>query len=137
LQPERTALITGASSGFGLLTAVTLAKRGWRVMATMRDLNRRDRLLGAARDAGVLDRIELHALDVTNPDQIASLAAEYDARHSPLDALVNNAGIAVAGSPSKSLTPNCAFSSTPTSSALPPSQALFCRKCCASAQVTS
>lgn len=33
---EPVALITGTSSGFGLLTAVTLARRGYRVIATMR-----------------------------------------------------------------------------------------------------
>ena len=48
---NRTALITGASSGFGLLTSVTLARRGWRVLATVRDLTRRGKLVNAARDA--------------------------------------------------------------------------------------
>jgi NAD(P)-dependent dehydrogenase (short-subunit alcohol dehydrogenase family) len=94
---ERTALITGASSGFGLLTAVTLARRGWRVLATMRDLPRRERLEDAARAAGVLDLIEFLALDVTDNQQIAKLAATIAARPSRLDAIVNNAGIAVAG----------------------------------------
>jgi NAD(P)-dependent dehydrogenase (short-subunit alcohol dehydrogenase family) len=93
----RIALITGASSGFGLLTAVTLARRGWRVLATMRDLSRRQRLEDAARAAGVLDRIEFLALDVTDNQQIAKLAASIGARPSRLDAIVNNAGIAVAG----------------------------------------
>ena len=93
----RTALITGAASGFGLLTAVTLARRGWRVLATMRDLSRRGRLEDAARAAGVLDRIELLALDVTDNAQIAELAASIAARLSRLDAIVNNAGFAMAG----------------------------------------
>lgn len=91
------ALITGASSGFGLLTSVTLAKRGWRVLATMRDLRRRDKLEAAARDAGVLDTIEIRTLDVTNADQIAEIANLIDKRHDPLHALVNNAGFAVPG----------------------------------------
>jgi NAD(P)-dependent dehydrogenase (short-subunit alcohol dehydrogenase family) len=95
--PERTILITGASSGFGLLTAVTLAKRGWRVLATMRDLSRRGRLENAARTAGVFDRIEFIALDVTDNDQIAELAASVAARKTPLHAVVNNAGFAMAG----------------------------------------
>jgi NAD(P)-dependent dehydrogenase (short-subunit alcohol dehydrogenase family) len=93
----KTALITGASSGFGLLTTVTLAQRGWRVLATMRDLARRGRLEEAARAAGVLDRIEFLALDVTDNEQIAELASLVAARTSPLHAVVNNAGFAMAG----------------------------------------
>lgn len=94
---ERSALITGASSGFGLLTSITLAKRGWRVLATMRDLARREKLEAAARDAGVLQSIEVHALDVTSADQIAQTAALIENRRLPLHALVNNAGFAVPG----------------------------------------
>jgi NAD(P)-dependent dehydrogenase (short-subunit alcohol dehydrogenase family) len=93
----KTALITGASSGFGLLTSVTLARRGWRVLATMRDLGRRSLLEDTARAAGVFDRIEIHALDVTKSDQIAAVADLAAARREPLDALVNNAGFAVPG----------------------------------------
>jgi NAD(P)-dependent dehydrogenase (short-subunit alcohol dehydrogenase family) len=94
---ERVALITGASSGFGLLTAVTLARRGWHVLATMRDLTRRDRLEAAARSAGVLERIEFHVLDVTNLEQIAAIADAVAGRGLRLDALINNAGFAMAG----------------------------------------
>ncbi|MGA8090301.1 MAG: SDR family oxidoreductase [Terracidiphilus sp.] len=94
---NKTALITGASSGFGLLTSITLAKRGWRVLATMRDLNRREKLETAARDAGVLDRIEFHALDITLAPQIAKIADLVAGRGEPLHALVNNAGFAVPG----------------------------------------
>jgi NAD(P)-dependent dehydrogenase (short-subunit alcohol dehydrogenase family) len=93
----KTALITGASSGFGLLTSVTLARRGWRVLATMRDLSRRSLLENAARAAGVTDLIEIHALDVTQADQISAIADLIEKRQAPLDALVNNAGFAVPG----------------------------------------
>ena len=94
---KRTVLITGSSSGFGLMTSVTLARRGWHVLATMRDLNRREKLETAARNLGVLERIELHALDVTNAEQIAALAGEIGKRTEPLHALINNAGFAVPG----------------------------------------
>lgn len=93
----RTALITGASSGFGLLTAVTLAKRGWHVIATMRDTGRSQRLLTAASEAHVADCIEILALDVTRPEQIEALAGTLAGRATPLDAVINNAGFAVAG----------------------------------------
>jgi NAD(P)-dependent dehydrogenase (short-subunit alcohol dehydrogenase family) len=94
---SRTALITGASSGFGLLTTITLARRGWRVLATMRDLTRRSLLEDTARAAGILDSIEIHPLDVTHNDQIDQLAALLASRPDPLHALINNAGFALPG----------------------------------------
>ena len=94
---NKTVLITGASSGFGLLTTVTLARRGWRVLATMRDLDRREKLETAARNAGVLERIEFLALDVTKSEQIAATADLVAKRSEPLHALINNAGFAVPG----------------------------------------
>jgi NAD(P)-dependent dehydrogenase (short-subunit alcohol dehydrogenase family) len=97
MSEQKTVLITGASSGFGLLTSVTLAKRGWRVLATMRDLSRREKLDAAAKEAGVMERIEVQALDVTNPDQIAAIVDLIEKRNEPLHALVNNAGFAMAG----------------------------------------
>ncbi len=95
--PPKTALITGSSSGFGLLTSITLARRGWRVLATMRDLNRREKLETAARDAGVLEQLEFLTLDVSNAQQIAAIADLVSKRAESLHALVNNAGFAVPG----------------------------------------
>jgi NAD(P)-dependent dehydrogenase (short-subunit alcohol dehydrogenase family) len=93
----KTALITGASSGFGLLTTVTLARRGWRVLATMRDLNRRGLLEKAACAAAVMERIEIQQLDVTKAEEISAVAALMERNGSPLHAVVNNAGFAVPG----------------------------------------
>src|ERR1017187_1690655 len=89
---RKTALITGASSGFGLLTTVTLARCGWHVLATMRDISRREKLEAAAQAAGVLDRIEFLALDVTKAEQIAELSASIAARPSRLDSVINKIG---------------------------------------------
>ncbi len=93
----RTTLITGASSGFGLLTTITLARRGWNVLATMRDLSRRTLLEDAARSAGILGRIEIHLLDVTNSAHIAEIVSLIESRGVPLHSLVNNAGFALPG----------------------------------------
>ena len=42
--PDKIAIVTGSSSGIGLLTAIELAKNGFKVVASMRDLERRARL---------------------------------------------------------------------------------------------
>ena len=94
---ERVALITGASSGFGLLTSITLATRGWRVLATMRDLERREKLEAAALAAEVAAKIEVHALDVTDAELIAAMADLVTSRGMRIDAVINNAGFALAG----------------------------------------
>lgn len=57
-------LITGCSSGFGLETAVLLAKHGFRVFATMRDPAKRGRLDDALKVADTA--AEILALDITD-----------------------------------------------------------------------
>lgn len=94
---ERVAFVTGSSSGFGLLTSVRLAVSGYRVVATMRDLDRRGALLEASERAGVANRIETMRLDVAQPDEVESAVTEAHRRFGPIRALVNNAGFAVGG----------------------------------------
>ena len=81
----RAALVTGASSGIGLASAVRLADAGWRVLGGVRT----EADASALRARG----IEPVELDVTAPDQIAAAA---DAVGAELHGLVDNAGIAVA-----------------------------------------
>lgn len=88
-------LITGSSSGFGLLTCVELARRGWRVYGSLRDPNRADRLLEAARSASV--SVETIRIDVTIADTIASAVGEIVSREGRIDGLVNNAGFGFGG----------------------------------------
>lgn len=95
--PDKIALITGSSSGFGLLTSIELAKAGYHVIATMRDLSRRSKLDQAATAAGVTDKVDLHALDVTNSLDIATVVDTMARDYGRIDLLVNNAGFAVAG----------------------------------------
>jgi NAD(P)-dependent dehydrogenase (short-subunit alcohol dehydrogenase family) len=95
--PEKIALVTGASSGFGLLISVELAKAGFRVVATMRDLGRRDGIEQAVAAAGVGARTELRELDVTKFDAIQGFVDGVVHDYERLDVLINNAGFAMAG----------------------------------------
>ena len=95
--PEKVALVTGASSGFGLLTSIELAKSGFRVVATMRDLGRRERLDQAVAASDVAARVDVRALDVTRFETIQSFVETVVGDYGRLDVLVNNAGFAVAG----------------------------------------
>ena len=58
----RSVLITGTSTGIGQATAVTLAARGWRVFATMRNLEKRGLLEQALKEVGVRDDVEIEQL---------------------------------------------------------------------------
>jgi NAD(P)-dependent dehydrogenase (short-subunit alcohol dehydrogenase family) len=91
------AFVTGASSGFGLLTSVRLAKQNYRVIATMRDPDKSGELLERARAAGVTKEIEIHRLDVTDSEAIRQVVDETLKRYERIDVLVNNAGFAVGG----------------------------------------
>jgi NAD(P)-dependent dehydrogenase (short-subunit alcohol dehydrogenase family) len=87
-------LITGCSSGFGLLTALEFAGRGHEVFATCRSGE------SAARMAGIhaaVPGLHWRQLDVTDEQATLSTVADIVADAEGLDALVNNAGIAHPG----------------------------------------
>ncbi len=94
---DKIAVLTGSSSGFGLLTAVELAKAGFRVVASMRDLGRRAKLDEAATSAAVAEKIDVRRLDVTEFDTIPGFVDSVLRDYGRIDVLVNNAGFAVAG----------------------------------------
>jgi NAD(P)-dependent dehydrogenase (short-subunit alcohol dehydrogenase family) len=86
-------LITGCSSGFGLLTAVEAARRGHVVYAGLRDLSSGDNLRKASEDL----EITQIQLDVTVAEQRTEAVSRILDEHNKIDALVNNAGVAVGG----------------------------------------
>ena len=82
-----TVLLTGASSGIGRACAARLGRAGWRVLAGARSD-------AALEELGALPGVEPLRLDVTSDADIVAAASTAGDR---LDALVNNAGIAVTG----------------------------------------
>ncbi|WP_336760550.1 SDR family oxidoreductase [Paenibacillus sp. USHLN196] len=91
------ALITGTSSGFGMLTAITLAKQGYLVVATMRDLSRKEELARLAEQAGISERLQYVQLDVTDAVSVQKAVGSVLLNNGRIDMLVNNAGFAVGG----------------------------------------
>src|SRR5262249_48253959 len=86
-----TVLITGCSSGFGLLTALAFARRDHRVVATMRDPARDEELARTVRTERL--PVTILPLDVCDPAQVTTTVARAETDHGPLDVLVNNSGI--------------------------------------------
>ena len=97
MSDQKVAVITGSSSGIGLLTAIEFAQNGYQVVATMRDLGRSGRLEEAAQKAGVREKLDLRRLDVTEFDSLPGAIAGIVHDHGRIDVLVNNAGFSVAG----------------------------------------
>ena len=93
---ERSVLVTGCSSGFGMVAAAELGRRGWRVFATMRNLEKRARLDEAV--AGSPDRVEVLRLDVNDQASVDEAVGKVlAATGGSLDAVVHNAGVSGGG----------------------------------------
>lgn len=94
----KTVLITGTSTGFGYVTTELLAARGWQVFATMRDLGKRNELERSLARAGHSNRVDFEQLDLNDAASIGKAVAAIVAKTgNRLDAVVHNAGVAVAG----------------------------------------
>lgn len=84
-----TALITGSDRGIGFALMQEFESRGWQVIATARDPAKSADLNAFVKDH---PRVTVEKLDVTDTAGIDALAAKLKNR--PIDALINNAGIA-------------------------------------------
>jgi NAD(P)-dependent dehydrogenase (short-subunit alcohol dehydrogenase family) len=93
----KVAVITGCSSGFGMLTAIDMARAGFQVVATMRNPNASERCLTLGDEHKVRDHIAVRRLDITKAAELPGIVAEIVRDHGRIDVLVNNAGYALAG----------------------------------------
>ncbi|MEV6062315.1 SDR family oxidoreductase [Nocardia asteroides] len=83
---NRTAVVTGASSGIGREVARALVTRGYRVVGTSRAPD-------SAAAGNLIDGVELRALDLTDPASIARFTRSLGV----VDVVVNNAGESQSG----------------------------------------
>jgi NAD(P)-dependent dehydrogenase (short-subunit alcohol dehydrogenase family) len=90
--PQKVALVTGAARGIGLATAKRFLAEGWRV--ALLDIEG-ELLRGAVAGlANPYNTLALHC-DVSDAGAVAAAMAAVNQRFGRLDALVNNAGVAV------------------------------------------
>lgn len=100
--PNRVALITGANTGIGLVTARELCRQGFYVFIACRTAHTGQAAMATIRAAVPGAQIELLSLDLGNFESVRQCAAAFLVRGLPLHLLVNNAGLAGA----KGLTPS-------------------------------
>lgn len=97
-QTGRTVIVTGANSGLGYVTARELARHGAHVILTARNQDKGRAALDRLRDEVTDPTVELRPLDLADLDSVRMFADGVD---TPVDVLVNNAGIMM---PPRSLT---------------------------------
>jgi NAD(P)-dependent dehydrogenase (short-subunit alcohol dehydrogenase family) len=90
---ERVAVVTGASSGIGLHSALGLARDGMRVVMTGRDRGRTEAARRFVTEHSGSDRVEITLADFSRLADVRRLADEILSRCERIDVLVNNAGL--------------------------------------------
>jgi len=89
---NKVAVITGGGSGIGLAIAQLFAASGYSVVITGRDTKRLQK--AAATISSVNKKVTCIPCDVRNPVSVQKLFREISKHHSPIDVLINNAGVA-------------------------------------------
>lgn len=90
----RVALVTGANTGIGLVTARELARQGFQVFIACRSAERAQPALEHIRAAAPLAQVEALSIDLGDFASVRRCAASFLARDLPLHLLINNAGLA-------------------------------------------
>lgn len=91
---NKIAIVTGATSGIGLSTAIKLAQSSWNVIITGRRLDRLQILEEEIKSKYNVDCVSL-CFDVRDKNQVVSAINELKTEWRNIDLLVNNAGLAL------------------------------------------
>jgi thioester reductase-like protein len=87
---DKKVLVTGASSGIGLETALKLGEAGGEVLLVSRTREKLDEVARRVEELG--GTAHVHPADLSDPDDVERMAAEVLEEHGRVDILVNNAG---------------------------------------------
>ncbi len=91
----KVALVTGSSSGIGYETALSLARKGYKTYASMRDTSKGAKILDIAKKENL--ELKVVQLDVDDDSSIASAVEDILNEDDTIDVLVNNAGYGLFG----------------------------------------
>jgi len=89
----RLAVVTGANSGLGLVTARELARRGARVVLACRNTDKGTDALRQIEAQAPGAQATVSALDLGNLESVREFVVRYRSEHDGLDLLINNAGL--------------------------------------------
>jgi NAD(P)-dependent dehydrogenase (short-subunit alcohol dehydrogenase family) len=92
-QSGRIAVVTGANSGLGLITARELARKGAHVVLACRNLEKGRTALAEVPAAASGPEPELEELDLASLDSVRGFAERFKEERGGLDLLINNAGV--------------------------------------------
>src|SRR5919202_2509352 len=92
-QAEKTAIVTGATSGLGFYTALALAGAGAMVVLAGRSEAKGRRACARIRARHPAAHVGFETMDLASLDSIAAFANRFAARRPSLDLLINNAGV--------------------------------------------
>jgi len=88
---SKTIFITGTSTGFGKLTAITLANAGHSVIAGMRNVAGNNSAV--AQELNTVPNIEVMEIDITSDDSVKRAFEQVLSKYGKIDVLVNNAAV--------------------------------------------
>jgi NAD(P)-dependent dehydrogenase (short-subunit alcohol dehydrogenase family) len=92
-QTGRLAVVTGANSGLGLITAQELARAGATVVIACRNLSKGEQAADQIRRSVPAAQLALEELDLADLSSVGAFSDRLHSDHSVLDLLVNNAGV--------------------------------------------
>jgi len=94
-QQEKVAVVTGSSTGIGFETSLLLSRKGFYTYATMRNLNKSQKINDIAQNENL--PLKVLQLDVTDDKSVKDAFRQVQDEKARIDVLVNNAGYDVMG----------------------------------------